>query len=51
MEFSVCIKGWNTEVTETDDNTELLRVTKIRVECEELQKHLMVLMTVEYNSR
>jgi len=38
MQFSMCIKGWSTEVTETDDNTELLRVTKIRMESEKLQK-------------
>lgn len=49
MQFSVCVKGWSSEVTEMDDDTELLRVTKIRVECEELQKILMMLMTGEYN--
>lgn len=43
MQFSVCIKG--VKHRGADDNTELLRVAKIRVECEELQKILMMLMT------
>lgn len=41
----------STEATEMGHDTELLWVTEIRVECEELQKILMVLVTGEYNGR
>lgn len=51
MQFRVCIKGCSTEATEMGHDTEFLWVTKIRVECEELQKILMVLVTGEYNGR